>query len=188
MRTANEQSHSTNKIYVWDLVVRSFHWITVISFVLAYILVDNRDLHKFFGYTLTTALAIRLAWGFVGSYHAKFWNFIPSPTHLRSYIRATVRGDEPRHLGHNPLGAMMIVALIVMLSAISVTGWMMGLDRYWGEEWVEELHEIVVNITLFLIALHLGGVIYSSLKHKENLVLAMISGWKKKLSDQDLAD
>ena len=135
----------------------------VICFVLAYLLEDNRDLHKFFGYTLMSALVLRLIWGVIGTHHARFWNFIPSPPRAISYLIAMLRGSEPRYVGHNPAGALMIIALIVALSTISATGWMMGTDRYWGEEWVEDLHADAVNVTLASIALHLGGVIYSIL-------------------------
>ena len=180
MRTTGKTAPDASNIYVWDLVVRLFHWITVISFALAYFFDDNRSLHKFFGYTLLMALIIRLFWGFIGSYHARFLNFIPLPTEAVRYLLAMIRGHESRHLGHNPAGAMMIVALIIALSTISATGYMMGMDRYWGEEWVEQLHADAVNITLLLLVLHLGGVVYASWKHRENLVRSMMTGWKSK--------
>lgn len=178
MRTTSEQMNTQPKVYVWDIVVRVFHWTTAVCFVMAYLLEDNRDAHKFFGYVLMTGLIVRLVWGVVGTFHAKFWNFIPSPPKVIRYFIAMLRGKESRYIGHNPAGALMIVALIFALGTISATGWMMGLDRYWGEEAVENLHIQAVNGTFALIAIHISGVIYSSIKHRENLVRAMLTGWK----------
>ena len=138
-----------------------------------------RNLHLLFGYALLFGFTVRLIWGVIGSHHAKFASFIPTPKASVKYLWLLISGKEPRYIGHNPAGAVMIVSLIACILCISITGWMMGLDKYWGEEWVENLHLIFVNVTLVLVFLHICGVIYSSLKHRENLVIAMITGWKK---------
>jgi cytochrome b len=84
-----------------------------------------------------------------------------------------------RYLGHNPAGGAMVIALLAALAVVTGTGVMMTTDAFWGLEWVEELHEIAVNLTLGLIALHILGVILASLEHGENLVMAMITGRKR---------
>jgi len=166
-------------VKVWDVVVRLFHWSTVSLFALAYLFESPRDLHTFLGYALMAVLAVRILWGFVGSEHARFWNFVPSPTGFLVYMSNIVRGREARFLGHNPAGGAMIVALMGILVGIGVSGWMMGLDAYFGQDWVEELHETLVNVALVLIALHVAGVALASLRHRENLVKAMFTGVKR---------
>lgn len=170
-------SHRTVK--VWDGVVRAFHWSTVTLFTLAYVIERPRDLHRGLGYALMAILAIRIIWGFVGSKHARFSDFVPTPKRLFAYLRDMAAGREKRHLGHNPAGGAMILALMLTLSGIGVSGWMMGLDAFWGEGWVEDLHEGLVSFALVLVVLHVSGVVFSSLSHHENLVRAMITGVKR---------
>jgi cytochrome b len=88
------------------------------------------------------------------------------------------RLGAPRHLGHNPAGGVMVIALLVSITAIMATGVMMTSDAFWGVEWVEDAHEVFVNLTLLLILLHVAGVVFASIEHGENLVRAMITGRK----------
>ena len=100
--------------------------------------------------------------------------------HIRkNRLRDAARLRAPRHLGHNPAGGAMVVALLAMLAGITATGFMMTTDAFWGAQWVEDLHEGFVNATLLLIALHVAGVIFASLEHGENLVRAMFTGRKR---------
>ena len=115
----------------------------------------------------------------IGPRHARFADFITGPRRLIAYLRAIVAGTERRFLGHNPAGAAMVVALLVVLTAIGGTGYMMGTDQYFGQSWVENLHATLVDGLLVLIAFHLGGVMLASFRHRENLVRAMITGQKQ---------
>lgn len=166
------------RVKVWDAGVRLFHWSLVASVAGAWLLADTRWLHRWLGYVVIGLIAFRLIWGVIGGHHARFTDFIPSPRHLLLYLRDMARGHEARMLGHNPAGAAMIVALLTLLSSICATGVMMGMDRYFGQEWVEHWHKGLVNGLLVLIVLHLAGVVVASLRHKENLVAAMVHGQK----------
>ncbi len=166
------------RVTVWDAGVRLFHWALVASVGGAWLLTDPRWLHRWIGYIVIGLIAFRLIWGLVGSRHARFTDFIPGPRRLVTYLVAMAKGREWRTLGHNPAGAAMIVALLTLLSGICATGVMMGMDRYFGQEWLEHWHKGLVNGLLALIALHLIGVLLASLRHKENLVAAMIHGQK----------
>ncbi len=174
-----EARTATATVRVWDLVVRAFHWSTVTLFALAYAIEHPRDLHRGLGYALMAILAIRIVWGFVGSKHARFSDFVPSPQRLFAYLSDMGKGSEKRYLGHNPAGGAMILALMLTLAGIGISGWMMGLDALWGADWVEELHEGLVSTALVLIVLHVSGVVFSGLRHHENLVRAMITGLKR---------
>jgi cytochrome b len=89
------------------------------------------------------------------------------------------RGREPRQIGHNPAAAVMMLALMALLAAVSVTGWMATLDAFWGVEWVEELHEGTAEAILWLALIHAGAALYESMRHRENLVWAMVTGRKR---------
>jgi cytochrome b len=148
-------------------------------FVAAYLIERPRELHEGLGYALAAIIAVRIVWGFVGTKHARFVDFVPSPAGFFVYIRAMIKGRERRYVGHNPAGGAMVIALMLCLCSIICTGWMMGLDAFWGKEWVEDLHEGLVSFAILLVTLHVAGVIYESLRHGENLVRAMISGKKR---------
>ena len=168
-------------VRVWDPLVRIFHWSLVAGIAFAWITSEGLDrVHELIGYGVAILIAIRLVWGFVGSKYARFSQFVKGPRATLAYLRRMVRGKAPRHLGHNPAGAAMIIALLTTIMVTLVSGWMMTLDTFWGVEWVEELHEVVANFVLVLVAFHVAGVIHASVTHRESLVKAMITGLKRK--------
>ena len=167
-------------VQVWDPFVRIFHWSLVGLFVLAFVTGDETEwLHLTAGYAIAVLIVLRIIWGFVGSRHARFSDFVCAPRQVTDYVRGAIRLRAPRHLGHNPAGGAMIIALLTMLIGISATGFMMTTDAFWGAQWVEDLHEGLVYVTLGLIALHVAGVVFASVEHGENLVKAMITGRKR---------
>ena len=173
--------HAEETAKVWDPFIRTFHWSLVLSFVGAYVLSeDGGTYHQALGYAALGLVVMRIIWGFVASGYARFAGFIPSPTKLFCYLRDVIARREPRYIGHNPAGAIMILALLLAVIATGLTGWMMTTEAFWGAKWLEELHEGVATTTLALAGVHVAGVIFSSIRHRENLVLAMITGRKRK--------
>jgi cytochrome b len=179
MKQAAVQAGRPAMVKVWDPLVRVFHWTLVLSFFGAWLATDWRSLHKALGYVAVSAVGIRVVWGLIGPGHARFASFVPGPARFLSYAAESWRGTEKRFLGHNPAGGAMVVALLTMVIAIAVTGWMMGLHAYRGADWLEELHESAVNATLLLVALHVAGVFWESWRHGENLIAAMFTGRKR---------
>lgn len=177
----------TRRVRVWDPIVRLFHW-TVAGGVIANltILRHAEDPHIYVGYVVIAALAVRLAWGVVARSHARFTNFVPGPRSLLRYFMAMLSRSEPRYVGHNPAGGAMIVVLLGLLAAVGTTGWMMGTDAYWGVPWVENLHEVAANVLIGAVALHVIGAIVESVRHRENLPLAMITGYKRAAEGTDI--
>jgi cytochrome b len=164
---------------VWCPFVRIFHWSLVALFIVALATGDKIvRVHVAAGYTIAGLVAVRIVWGFVGPRYARFSDFVRPPAETLNYMRQAIRGHAPRYLGHNPAGGLMTLVLLGMIGAISGTGFMMTTDAVWGAEWIEDLHEGLVYVTLALIAVHVTGVTVTSLKHRENLVKAMITGWK----------
>ena len=180
------------KVRVWDPLVRIFHWTLVLSFLVAWVTEDElMGLHVWAGYLITGLLLLRIVWGFIGTAHARFRDFVYSPKVIRDYIRKMFSRSEPRYLGHNPAGGVMVTLLILSLlitvfSGIALygntdlAGPMAGLFQ--GEtsaDIFEEVHEFFANFTLFLVILHVGGVIWSSFTHRENLARSMVTGIKE---------
>lgn len=165
---------------VWDPLVRVFHWSLVAAFVTAWATGDElQDVHEIAGYAILGLVAARVVWGFVGSTHARFADFVYRPSTVVGYLVDTARLRAKRYLGHNPAGGAMVIALLLVLAAICGTGVMMTTDAFWGVEWVEEAHELAVNLAIVLVGLHLVGVLAASLEHGENLVRAMVTGRKR---------
>lgn len=188
MAIVDNQPLTQETIPIWDIGVRLFHWSLVTSVTLSYFVISPRDMHKLFGYTVLALITFRLVWGLAGSKHARFSSFIPRPKKLLGYLIDIIKRREERYLGHNPAGAAMIVALLIILGAIGATGYMMGMDAYFGEEWLEDLHKALVNGLLLLVALHVVGVATASLRHRENLVKAMITGRKVAEAEENRHD
>jgi cytochrome b len=167
-------------VKVWDPVVRIFHWSLVGLFTFSFFTGDEwKQAHIYSGYAIIGLLAIRVIWGIVGSRHARFSSFIYHPATVLRFIADSIKMRAKRYIGHNPAGGMMVLALLLMISTIVTTGYMMTTDAYWGEEWVETVHKTAVYTTIGLIVLHIAGVILASFEHKENLVRAMITGRKR---------
>ncbi|KGF68065.1 cytochrome B561 [Hoeflea sp. BAL378] len=186
--TQTGERASPATVRVWDPLVRIFHWSLAGLFAFAFLTGDEwQQPHELAGYVIAGLIAVRLLWGFVGSRHARFADFLYGPSTVAGFLADTLRMKARRYLGHNPAGGLMVIALLLAISAISLTGWMMTLDAYWGMEWVEELHEATAYAALGLIGLHLGGVILASLEHGENLARAMITGSKRAPGPDDIA-
>jgi len=173
---------------VWDLAVRLFHWSLVASFAVAWISAEEwQDLHLWAGYAAAALVAFRLVWGLAGTRYARFRQFVRRPRVVVAYLRDVLSGREARYLGHNPAGGAMILALLLALAGLCLTGWLYTTDAYWGVEWVEETHELLANLLLALVGLHVLGVLLASLRHRENLVRAMVTGRKRPAGPDDLA-
>lgn len=167
-------------VKVWDLFVRLFHWSLATLFVVAYATGDEIEkIHIAAGYTIAALLALRIMWGFVGPRHARFANFVRRPREVLAYLRDVALFRAPRYIGHNPAGGAMILALLAMLAGTCATGFMMTTDAFWGAKWIEDVHEVLANLTVGLIALHVLGVLAASFEHGENLVKAMVTGRKR---------
>jgi cytochrome b len=178
---------TTQRVRVWDPVVRLFHWTLALGCIANLtVLREAETPHRYVGYAVAVALVVRLLWGVIGSPHARFADFVPTPRRLAGYLTALMRGQEPRYIGHNPAGAVMMLALMGLATVCAVTGWMMGLDAFWGDRWVEGVHEAAANVILIMASLHVVAALVESWRHRENLVAAMITGWKRAPKGDDV--
>lgn len=162
-------------VLVWDPFVRVFHWSLVLAYTLAWASAEEfGSLHEKAGYFILGLLGLRVAWGVIGSRHARFNNFVRSPVRALDYLRSLARPGPDRYLGHNPAAGWMIIALILSLAGCALSGvFMTGHDDF-----LEALHEGLANLSLLLIVVHLAGVLMSSMAHRENLLVSMLTGRK----------
>ncbi len=164
---------------VWDPLVRLFHWSLAGLFVANLFLIDPESrLHRSLGYATLGLVAVRTFWGFVGPRHARFADFPPSVSGVARQLRGLVRRSGPLHSGHSPLGALMIYNLLISVLLVVISGWMMTTDRWFGYEWVENLHEFLVHWTEISVVIHILGVALESRRSRVNLPKAMITGYK----------
>ena len=166
---------------------------------------DLLTVHVWAGSLVGAVVCLRIVWGFIGSKHARFSDFFYSPRQALAYLNDLVRWRAKRYLGHSPAGAAMVYALLVAILATTVSGLVVyAYDKHEGplagvisnqyvgmtneerdrtsesaEDFWEETHEVLANLTLVLVVLHIGGVALSSFAHRENLVRAMVTGRKR---------
>jgi cytochrome b len=154
---------------------------------------DLLVVHVWAGYIILGLILVRLVWGFVGPRHARWSDFIKEPREIIAYLKDAMRFRASRYLGHNPAGGAMVIALLVSLAATGLSGLAVygaqelsgplapmlgGLSEGWAHL-MEDIHEVLANLTLLLVLLHLAGVAFASLEHRENLVRSMITGLKR---------
>ncbi len=205
-------------VKVWDLFVRFFHWALVLSVIGQFSTgEDFQFFHIRIGYFLTTLILVRIIWGFIGTKHARFNDFLYKPSEISRYLKGLTKGNPDHYIGHNPAGGAMVVLLLIALLFTAFAGLNAlaaegkgpfannrisilskayadndeheyeknatykhgrqsesGKEKYW-----EEIHEAMTTVIIVLVIVHITGVIASSWIHRENLILAMITGEKK---------
>lgn len=224
-KSPNDRGSEGSSIPVWDLAVRIGHWALVLLFFVAYLTEDDLlTIHSWAGYGVAIYIALRVVWGLVGSKHARFSDFAYGPAMAARYLKDLLLFSAKRYIGHSPAGGLMVFALLLSLTATTVSGmallaveenagplapWLGAAaasghsetalallvkparadDERHGEggetrrdrnsDMLEEVHESISNFTLFLIIVHIAGVLWASVVHGENLARAMITGRKR---------
>ncbi|MBN8442354.1 MAG: cytochrome b/b6 domain-containing protein [Thauera sp.] len=172
---------------VWDPFVRLFHWSLVACVLLNFFVVDDGDAaHVWLGYTATGLVVVRIVWGFIGSPHARFSDFFPTPARLRQHVAGLRSGEREVPVGHNPFGALMMLALMALVLGLGLSGWLLTLDAYWGAEWLEDLHEALASTLITLAGLHAASAIVMGRLERTNLIGAMVTGVKLRRSRQQV--
>ncbi|MCU0933010.1 MAG: cytochrome b/b6 domain-containing protein [Thiobacillaceae bacterium] len=177
----------SGRVYVWDLPTRLFHWLLVVLIAAAYLTAsfDAMDWHRRIGLTLLGLLVFRLVWGFVGSRHARFAEFLRGPAVVLAYLRGAWHG-----VGHNPLGGWSVLLLLLLPLAmvgsglfanddVAFQGPLAALVDKASSDRLTSLHHLAFDLLLGLIGLHLAAIAYYRLARRENLVKPMFSGWKE---------
>jgi cytochrome b len=178
------------RIRIWDLPTRLVHWLLVALIAFSWWSAENHEMeyHRYSGYALLGVLVFRIYWGFFGSVTARFSQFVKGPRALLQYFRA---GVAKQSLGHNPLGALSILALLILLFtqiglglfAVDVDGLESGPLSYLVSFDVgracADVHEVVFNILMLVITLHVGAILFYAFFKRDNLLGPMITGKKE---------
>ncbi len=176
----------------WDPLVRIFHWSLVTFFCLAYYLEgDWLGMHSHAGYTITLLVLFRLVWGVIGVGHARFSDFVVHPGESLTFLAQLLRGNAGAHDGHDPAAALMILLLLASLLITTFTGMSLfamegsgplaGVaDASWPGALLANVHAVAADLTACLIILHVAGVLLTSLRLRENLIGAMVTGRKRR--------
>jgi cytochrome b len=167
------------RVRVWDLFVRFFHWSLVLALLADAFLINGATaLHHVIGYYALALVFARIVWGFAGSRYARFRTFPPSLSASFDQLLDIAVDRRIIHVGHTPLGALMIYNLLLTVIVIGTSGYLMTTDAFWGAEWPEVLHKASIIWAEICAAIHIIAVIYESHRTKVNLPRAMITGYK----------
>lgn len=175
----------SGRVLVWDLPTRVFHWLLAACFFGAYFVSGAKRwiaLHAVLGATVFGLIVFRLVWGFVGTRYARFAAFSFGRAHVAEYLRSLLKGTPQHHVGHNPAGSWAIYALLGLGLATTAMGYTTLTGPDW--KWLLDVHQVLGNVMLALVCVHIAGVVVSSYLHRENLVRAMVTG-KKDTRPQD---
>jgi cytochrome b len=168
-------------VRVWDRFVRMFHWSLVACVLLNVALVDDGEtLHRALGYVASGLVAARVVWGFIGPRPARFAAFWPTRARLVEHVRGLLAGQAPLHEGHNPLGALMMLTLMALVVALGVTGHLQTTDAFWGEAWLQEVHDGLATTLVAAAGVHAAAALVMGRLQKVRLVRAMVTGVKQR--------
>ncbi len=187
MLEAHKDVAAMNRILVWDIPTRAFHWLltgTVLAAIAVALTANDEStvfqLHMLLGLIAAFMVVLRLVWGIVGSQYARFGSFLFDPRTLLGYLRDVVQQTSERYTGHNPGSAYAIYAMLLLTIGLAATGLLIPT---WED--LEELHEVMAYLMIVTIVAHIIGLVWHTIRHRENIALSMIDG--KKLGEPSQA-
>jgi len=191
----HQQASPYHKQKVWDPLIRIWHWLLVVSVISGWLLGEFRSFsimqwHMYAGYTTGALLLVRIVWGLVGPAPVRFTALAFSPAKLSTYLSSVFRPEPSGVAGHNPLGALSVIAMLCLLSIQVGTGLFAEDDGLFFEGPLSSMvsdamvlklttvHYVVSKALLAVIILHVSAILFYLIWKKENLISAMITGWK----------
>jgi cytochrome b len=168
-----------SKVLIWDLPTRLFHGLLTVGFIACFAIAQFSGehstwfpVHMLLGIILGTVVLLRVMWGFVGSRYARFDELLFTPGTLWKYIQGAIARTAPRYVGHNPGSSYAILAMLLLVGVVVTTGLLMSN----AVEEAEEVHAIAAYVLLAVVVLHVLGVVWHTIRHRENITLSMITG------------
>lgn len=174
-----------DSLRLWDPVVRVFHLSIAGVFAANYFFNEaGDDWHVWLGYYAMGWLLVRLVWGFVGPRSARWSDFWPTPSRLAAHARSLIAGRPEHRLGHSPIGALVMIAMLLAMLTVGLSGWAMEeIDALWGADWPLQVHETAADALLALVIVHIAAALFESVQVRDNLPLSMLTGRRRRLPD-----
>lgn len=188
-------SAGAQRVHVWDLPTRIFHWALLALVLVSWFTGEEEGLaavHRLSGEAIAGLIVFRVVWGFIGGDHARFSSFVAGPATIAAHV-ADMRSPAPkRWLGHNPLGGLAVMLMLLTVAAIVFTGLFNDGEHNAGPFAgalgdIGEIHELLFRVLQGLVVVHLLGVVFETVKTKDALVPAMITGYKTRRADEAAA-
>ncbi|MDH4611703.1 cytochrome b/b6 domain-containing protein [Pseudomonas sp. BN102] len=172
---------STETVRLWDPVVRIGHWSLVAAFIGDYFLNEAGDgWHRWLGYYAVAVVLVRVVWGFVGPRPARWADFWPRPARLVNHAKVLLRGGHLHHLGHSPLGGLVMILMLLLMFGLGVTGFLMEeIDYFWGEDLPRDIHVFMADGLFGLACIHVLAALVESVRTRENLPWSMVTGRRR---------
>lgn len=198
---APDRSPELERTKVWDPLLRGFHWLLAGAVVCGWVLgkfgPDVMTVHFWCGYVVAGLLAFRVVWGLVGPRSARFTHFVQGPRAVGAYARHLFERRPSYWPGHNPMGAMAVIAMLLTLAVQIGTGLVSDPDDFvnvgpLASNVAPEIrsaavgwHHLGATVVLVLVVLHIGFVLFYHLWKRENLIRPMVDGWKLVRNDRN---
>ena len=186
-----EAGRTDDRRLVWDLPLRLFHWLLVLSMIASYTTAklgfDWMQWHFYLGYWTVGLVVFRILWGFFGPRHARFGSFIHRPSAVWLYLKGMSKRTSPRTIGHNPVGGLMVLLMLLLVAVQATTGLFTTDDVVWAGPYnaavssstastLSTIHSINFNIILGVVGLHISAILFYALYKRQNLVVPMLHG------------
>jgi cytochrome b len=173
-----------HQILVWDLATRLFHWLLVLFVLICFLTGEDEGfvfaVHAYSGFVVFMLLVFRLGWGVIGSRHSRFSDFVYAWPTVRRFAVSVLHFKPEPYVGHNPLGGWMVILMLMILIATTLTGILMVTT---GSEWLDDIHEGLGSFMQVLVLVHIAGVLIDQWMTGEKIVKAMVTGRKELTED-----
>lgn len=177
------------RVQVYDLPLRAFHWLFGILFIFSFSVGNYVDddswlyaYHMLSGITMSFMVVLRIIWGFVGSRYSRFSSFKLKPAELVGYFKAVISGRAKRELGHNSASSYAGIGMFFVTFLLLTSGLFMLNDI--GDDFIKEVHEVLSLVFLIIVLFHIAGVVFHQFRNKDGLITSMFTGKKDKVEDQ----